>query len=91
MTFCAQVDQGVASGAGLGLAMRLFDLEGFEILYEEKLQTKVPFSPKLTCKVLILRLKALDCAALLACHEICLAFCQTVDKLFWNESISLSG
>ena len=37
-----QVDEGVASGAGLGLAMRLFDLDGFEILYEEKLQTKVP-------------------------------------------------
>lgn len=36
-----QISEGVASKDGLGLAMRLFDLQGFEILYEEKLQTKV--------------------------------------------------
>ena len=36
-----QIADGVASEAGLGLAMRLFNLDNFEILYEEKLQTKV--------------------------------------------------
>lgn len=36
-----QIADGVASEAGLGLAMRLFKLDNFEILYEEKLQTKV--------------------------------------------------
>lgn len=41
MLIVLQVDEGVASEAGLGLAMRLFNLDSFEILYEEKLQTKV--------------------------------------------------
>lgn len=36
-----QIAEGVASEVGLGLAMRLFDLDSFQILYEEKLQTKV--------------------------------------------------
>ena len=36
-----QISEGVASEAGLGLAMRLFKVHGFEILYEEKLETKV--------------------------------------------------
>ena len=38
-----KIADGVASEAGLGLAMRLFNLESFQILYEEKLQTKVGF------------------------------------------------
>ena len=41
LSILLQITDGVASEAGLGLAMRLFNLDSFEILYEEKLQTKV--------------------------------------------------
>lgn len=39
-----QIRKGVASEAELGLAMRLFGLTEFEVLLEDKLQTKVGFA-----------------------------------------------